>query len=286
MASEVLKVSHTAGVTNSESVILNGVNGHTYVILSILVTETAGAAETFDLYLDDGGGGTDYEILSDQALAANATFEFTSKLVLTDEDHLCAATASGADVDIVVSYLDITRQVHMSGIIGDNTDKVSGVISSPTGGPEVRSDNPSASHGVCWFTTADSTLKVYRNIAAWSAVNALNTGVYANCGAGTISAALSFGGYDGSTTAETEEWDGTNWSTSGVGNLASARRDGGGFGTQTAAVAAGGNTGSASNSTEEYDGSSWSSGGNLNESFNESKAMGTETAGLRFGGET
>ena len=66
----------------------------------------------------------------------------------------------------------------------------------------------------------------------------------------------------------------------------SAQRDGGGFGTQTAAVAAGGNTGSASNSTEEYDGSSWSSGGNLNESFNESKAMGTETAGLRFGGET
>ena len=109
MASEVLKVSHTAGVTNSESVILNGVNGHTYVILSILVTETAGAAETFDLYLDDGGGGTDYEILSDQALAANATFEFTSKLDLTDEAHLCAATASGANVDIVVSYLDITR---------------------------------------------------------------------------------------------------------------------------------------------------------------------------------
>ena len=56
MASEVLKVSHTAGVTNSESVLLNGVNGHTYTILSITVCETAGNAETFDLYLDDGGG--------------------------------------------------------------------------------------------------------------------------------------------------------------------------------------------------------------------------------------
>ena len=32
MASEVLKVSHTAGVSNSESVLLNGVNGHTYTI--------------------------------------------------------------------------------------------------------------------------------------------------------------------------------------------------------------------------------------------------------------
>ena len=109
MASEILSVSHTAGVTNSESVLINGVSGHTYTILSILITETAGAAETVDLYIDDGGGGTDYEILSDQAVGANETFEFTGRLVLVDEDHLCAATASSANVDIVISYLDQTR---------------------------------------------------------------------------------------------------------------------------------------------------------------------------------
>ena len=108
MASEVFAVSHTAGVTNSESVLLNGVNGHTYVILSIMICETAGAAETFDLYVDDGGGGTDYEIYSDQALAANATFEHTSKFVLEAGDALAAKTASSADVDVVVSYLDQT----------------------------------------------------------------------------------------------------------------------------------------------------------------------------------
>ena len=109
MASEVLKVSHTAGVTNSESVLINGVSGHTYTVLSITICETAGAAETVDLYIDDGGGGTDYEVLSDQAVGANETFEFTGRLVLVDEDHLCAATASSANVDIVVSYLDQTR---------------------------------------------------------------------------------------------------------------------------------------------------------------------------------
>ena len=109
MASEILSVSHTAGVTNSESVLLNGVNGHTYVILSITICETAGAAETVDLYIDDGGGGTDYEVLSDQAVGANETFEYTGKLVIVDEDHLCAAAASSANIDIVVSYLDITR---------------------------------------------------------------------------------------------------------------------------------------------------------------------------------
>ena len=108
MASEVLKVSHTAGVTNSESVLLNGVNGHTYTILSITICETAGAAETVDLYIDDGGGGTDYEILSDQAVGANETFVFNDKFVLENEDHLCAAAASSANIDIVVSYLDQT----------------------------------------------------------------------------------------------------------------------------------------------------------------------------------
>jgi hypothetical protein len=109
MASEILGVTLKAGLTNTESVLLNGVNGHTYTILSITFCETAGAAETVDLYIDDDGGGTDYEILSDQALAANETFEYTGRIVLLDTDHLCAATASGADVDVVVSYLDQTR---------------------------------------------------------------------------------------------------------------------------------------------------------------------------------
>ena len=109
MASEILSVSHTAGMTNTEAVLINGVNGHTYTILSMFFCETAGAAETFDLYIDDGGGGTDYEILSDQALGANETFEFTSRLVIVDTDHLCAATANGANVDVVISYLDQTR---------------------------------------------------------------------------------------------------------------------------------------------------------------------------------
>tara|TARA_R100000353_G_scaffold35891_1_gene28561 strand:- start:89 stop:418 length:330 start_codon:yes stop_codon:yes gene_type:complete len=109
MASEQFKVSLNAGVSNSETVLINGVNGHTYVILSIIVTETAGAAETFDLFIDDDGGGTDYEVLSDQALGANETFVFNDRLVIEDTDHLCAQTANSANVDITVNYLDQTR---------------------------------------------------------------------------------------------------------------------------------------------------------------------------------
>jgi len=108
MASEVLKVALKATLTNSESVLINGVSGHTYTVLSITFCETAGAAETLDLYIDDDGGGTDYEILSDQALGANETFEYTGRIVLEGTDHLCAATGSSAAVDVVVSYLDQT----------------------------------------------------------------------------------------------------------------------------------------------------------------------------------
>ena len=113
MASEVLKVSHTAGVTNSESVLINGVSGHTYTILSVLMCETAGAAETMNMFIDDGGTGTDYEILSDQAIGANETFELTTKFVIEGTDHLCAETADTAAVHTVVSYLDQTLQEYL-----------------------------------------------------------------------------------------------------------------------------------------------------------------------------
>jgi len=109
MASEILSYSLTAGVSNSESVLINGVNGHTYTIISVIVTETAAAAETFDLYIDENGGGTDFELLSDQALGANETFVLNDRFVITDTDHLCIATANSANVDVVVSFLDQTR---------------------------------------------------------------------------------------------------------------------------------------------------------------------------------
>ena len=108
MASEVLKVSHSV-VTDSEVVLINGVDGHTYTVLNITMCETAGNAETVDLFIQDDGGADDYEILSDQAVGANETYEHTGRIVLTDEDHLTAKCASAAAVDVVVSYLDQTR---------------------------------------------------------------------------------------------------------------------------------------------------------------------------------
>ena len=108
MASEVMKVALSSGITNTEKVLLTVASGHTYTVLNISLCETAGADETFDLYVDDNAGGTDYEIYSDQALGANATFEHTTRIVLEATDVLSAKLASAGDVDVVISYLEQT----------------------------------------------------------------------------------------------------------------------------------------------------------------------------------
>ena len=108
MASEVMKVKLNAAMSNSEVDLLAVTADHTYTILNISICETGGTDETFDLYIRDDAGANDYEIYSDQALAANATFEHTTRIVLEATDVLSGQTASGASVDVIISYLDQT----------------------------------------------------------------------------------------------------------------------------------------------------------------------------------
>ena len=108
MASEVLKVSLTATVTALERKLIDGASGHTYTVLSITICETAGAAEVFDLYVINDGGGTDNYIYKAQALGANETFEHTGRIVLEGTDELGFITGGSANVDVTVSYLDQT----------------------------------------------------------------------------------------------------------------------------------------------------------------------------------
>jgi hypothetical protein len=108
MASELLKVALNATLSNAEADLLTVASGHTYTVLSVTLCETAGAAETFDLYVRDDAGANDYYLYKTQALAANATFEHTSKFVLNAADVLSGVTATSADVDVIISYLDQT----------------------------------------------------------------------------------------------------------------------------------------------------------------------------------
>ena len=108
MASEVLKVALKPTCSSTETKLIDGASGHTYTVLSITICETAGAAETFNLYVDDDDGGTDHYIYHTQALGANETFEHTGRIVLEATDMLGFITGGSADVDVVVSYLDQT----------------------------------------------------------------------------------------------------------------------------------------------------------------------------------
>ena len=108
MASELFKVSLKPTCSSSEVKLLDGAAGHSYVVLSISICETAGAAETFNLYVDDDDGGTDHYIYHTQALGANETFIHNDRIVLEANDMLGFITASSADVDVVVSYLEQT----------------------------------------------------------------------------------------------------------------------------------------------------------------------------------
>ncbi len=104
---DTLKVTHTKITGSGEVVLLNGVNTVDYTIISIYFCNISGSDVTFDLYIDDGGAGTDYYIYDDQSLPSKATFEHTGKIVIADEDHLCI-NASATGVDVVISYLEQT----------------------------------------------------------------------------------------------------------------------------------------------------------------------------------
>ncbi len=221
----------------------------------------------------------------------------------------------------------------MSGKVSNNISQSSGSITEPAGGVEIRSDDPTLSEGLMWYNTTANTLKVARNIgawsnggnlnaaarktggdgtqgasfscggrnasenyandteeyngSAWSTSNNLGTGRHAIAACGTQTAGLSFGGSTSSgKSTECEEYDGTSWTTTSVGDLSTGRDDLDGCGTQGAGLAFAGYVSAASAVTEEYNGSSWSSGGALGTAQYQGGGCGTQSAGLFFGGSS
>ena len=108
MASEVLKLATFRGDASSVQALLTVGAGKTVTVLSVTICETAGNAETFNLLIDDGGGGSDTYIYHTQAIGANETFEHTGKFVMEATDHLSIITGGASDIDVVVSYLEQT----------------------------------------------------------------------------------------------------------------------------------------------------------------------------------
>ena len=104
---EVLNRGTFTVTDTTDTKILDGVANHIYTVLSIIITETAGNAETFGLFLDPSAGGTDFEIVSlATALPADSTFVFNEKLVLVGTDELNFKAGGTCDIDIVINYID------------------------------------------------------------------------------------------------------------------------------------------------------------------------------------
>ena len=88
----------TAGITAA--------SGHTYTIISMSLCETAGADESFDIYIDTASGAHAYLYL-EQSLPAKSTFIHNDKIILEANDHLDLHSATAAaDIVIIISYLD------------------------------------------------------------------------------------------------------------------------------------------------------------------------------------
>ena len=105
MASEVLKLATFRGDASSVQALLTVGAGKTATVLSVTICETAGAAETFNLLIDDGGGGSDTYIYHTQALGANETFVHNDRIVMEATDHLSIITGDSSNIDVCVSYL-------------------------------------------------------------------------------------------------------------------------------------------------------------------------------------
>tara|TARA_R110000787_G_scaffold109508_1_gene218069 strand:+ start:63 stop:419 length:357 start_codon:yes stop_codon:yes gene_type:complete len=105
--SEILTRGYFTVTDTTDTKIIDGAAANwIYSVISIICTEVAGGSgKTFDLFLDPSAGGTDYEILSDQALPANSTFVFNERLVLHGTDELNFKANAACEIDIIINYI-------------------------------------------------------------------------------------------------------------------------------------------------------------------------------------
>jgi len=129
----------------------------------------------------------------------------------------------------------------MSGTVSNNISQGSGSITEPSGGVEIRSDDPTLSEGLMWYNTTANTLKVARlqlTAGTWSTGGVIGTARRTLAGAGTLTAGLCAGGRATGTVTTSEVYDGSSWATGNA--LPTATKQFDGCGTQTAALTAGG----------------------------------------------
>ena len=102
---EVLKVAVGNRTDATEVNMLNGVANHIYTVLSVVITQTSSNAPAINLYIKNDGSTSHYLVYL-QPLAANKTFIWNDRIVLSGTDELWVKTEGTCDTDITVSYID------------------------------------------------------------------------------------------------------------------------------------------------------------------------------------
>ena len=126
---------------------------------------------------------------------------------------------------------------------------------------------------------------------AWASGGNLATARSAGGASGsTQNDALYAGGITTAQVANTEEYDGSSWTSGGSLNTARYRLAGASFAPQTAGLVFGGRApsppgGSDRNETEEYNGSTWSEQNNLSSARRALAGAGIQTSAIAVGGE-
>ena len=149
------------------------------------------------------------------------------------------------------------------------------------------SDPSPLDEGQVWYNNASYAFKLAGfNTAAWASGPNANTARRGNAGAGTVSAALSFGGWAPGQTGATETYNGSSWTN--TGSLNTGRAFLAGAGIQTAALGFGGYQPPSLflSASESFNGSSWTSITSMPVGQITCRGCGTQTAAITVGSQT
>ena len=101
--SERLRRASVYQLNNGSQEILSGVAGHIYTVISIIFQDQQSAAGTLRIYANSGSN--NIYLLKNQAHAADATFVFSDRFVLEEDDDLDVWN-SVTDGNWWISYID------------------------------------------------------------------------------------------------------------------------------------------------------------------------------------
>ena len=104
---EILKRSWADGVTDTTTVLITGVDGHLYTVLSIFISNGSSSATSDFILRVRGDSGSNYpHVIRQQSIGPYGTFIVNDKIVLTNTDDLEIYTAAAGDLRVYCSYID------------------------------------------------------------------------------------------------------------------------------------------------------------------------------------